>query len=175
MVCIAALAALRAVPRRGRGGRTAKTCPGPTKTCPGPTKTCPGPTKAFSSFKKHHDPANSSLRAFTLHPPPRHRPFANGDGPCEAAEEEGFSFEQLERPATLLNLTIEENDRRLIVIGDVHGCADELELLLDKCRWNPADLVVFVGDLVRRGGGGHVGRRSWFCDGLLTGGLTACR
>jgi len=37
------------------------------------------------------------------------------------------------------------------VVGDVHGCLTELEALLD--RLSPADdeLVVFVGDLVRKG------------------------
>lgn len=40
---------------------------------------------------------------------------------------------------------------RTIFIGDVHGCADELETLLAKCRVGREDRVVFVGDLVAKG------------------------
>lgn len=40
---------------------------------------------------------------------------------------------------------------RTIVIGDVHGCADELEELLDRLAVGEGDRVVFVGDLVARG------------------------
>jgi hypothetical protein len=38
-----------------------------------------------------------------------------------------------------------------IVIGDVHGCADELEALLRACGCGPHDQVVLVGDLVAKG------------------------
>lgn len=38
-------------------------------------------------------------------------------------------------------------------IGDVHGCYDELRLLLDKVGFKPhKDRLVFVGDLINRGG-----------------------
>jgi bis(5'-nucleosyl)-tetraphosphatase (symmetrical) len=41
---------------------------------------------------------------------------------------------------------------RLLVIGDVHGCFDELQLLLQACDFSPAhDRLVFVGDLVNKG------------------------
>ncbi|KAG2788208.1 hypothetical protein JG687_00005318 [Phytophthora cactorum] len=41
---------------------------------------------------------------------------------------------------------------RLLVIGDVHGCFDELQLLLDACDFSPQnDRLVFVGDLVNKG------------------------
>jgi bis(5'-nucleosyl)-tetraphosphatase (symmetrical) len=37
-------------------------------------------------------------------------------------------------------------------IGDIQGCFDSLQQLLEKCRFNPArDRVWFVGDLVNRG------------------------
>lgn len=45
-----------------------------------------------------------------------------------------------------------EAGRRFIVIGDVHGCYDELMELLDKVKWSPAnDIIVFTGDLIDRG------------------------
>ena len=41
---------------------------------------------------------------------------------------------------------------RTLVIGDVHGCIDELDALLDRLRADPdADRIVFVGDLVNKG------------------------
>lgn len=42
--------------------------------------------------------------------------------------------------------------RRTIIIGDVHGCIDELERLLELTRFDPgADALYFVGDLIARG------------------------
>jgi len=41
--------------------------------------------------------------------------------------------------------------RRTIIIGDIHGCFDELLELLDKIDLRPEDLLVSVGDLVDRG------------------------
>jgi len=43
------------------------------------------------------------------------------------------------------------NKGRLIAIGDVHGCLDELESLLDLVHPEDEDHVVFLGDLVDRG------------------------
>jgi hypothetical protein len=40
---------------------------------------------------------------------------------------------------------------RLIAIGDVHGCIDELQALLRKCDYRIGDLVLFLGDLVSKG------------------------
>jgi hypothetical protein len=38
---------------------------------------------------------------------------------------------------------------KTIVVGDVHGCIDELHDLLLKCEYNEfLDNLVFVGDLV---------------------------
>jgi diadenosine tetraphosphatase ApaH/serine/threonine PP2A family protein phosphatase len=41
--------------------------------------------------------------------------------------------------------------RRTVVIGDVHGCREELEDLLATCSIEPGDDVVLVGDLVAKG------------------------
>ncbi|ABF91148.1 putative bis(5'-nucleosyl)-tetraphosphatase, symmetrical [Myxococcus xanthus DK 1622] len=40
---------------------------------------------------------------------------------------------------------------RTLFIGDVHGCAEELDALLTQCAWQPDDRVVLVGDLVAKG------------------------
>lgn len=40
---------------------------------------------------------------------------------------------------------------RSIFVGDVHGCADELEELLSQVAYTSADRLVFVGDLIARG------------------------
>jgi serine/threonine protein phosphatase 1 len=37
------------------------------------------------------------------------------------------------------------------VVGDVHGCIDELRTLWDRLDPSPDEMVVFVGDLVRKG------------------------
>lgn len=47
---------------------------------------------------------------------------------------------------------IEEGGVVRWIIGDVHGCARELDRLLRAIRWDPSnDEVWFAGDLVRRG------------------------
>jgi serine/threonine protein phosphatase 1 len=43
------------------------------------------------------------------------------------------------------------NHNRIFAIGDVHGCAVELEALLRKLQVRKDDLVVFLGDYVDRG------------------------
>jgi hypothetical protein len=41
---------------------------------------------------------------------------------------------------------------RTIVVGDIHGCREELEqLVLGECGWQPGQALVFVGDLVAKG------------------------
>src|SRR5438105_15274727 len=40
---------------------------------------------------------------------------------------------------------------RTIVIGDIHGCADELDDLLDLINLTADDRVVAVGDLIVKG------------------------
>jgi len=44
---------------------------------------------------------------------------------------------------------------RTIAIGDVHGCADEFEELLNALDLKPDDRVIQVGDLVNRGPDSH--------------------
>ncbi|SHM94960.1 serine/threonine protein phosphatase 1 [Chitinophaga jiangningensis] len=40
---------------------------------------------------------------------------------------------------------------RTIIVGDIHGCYDELMLLLDQVNLTPEDLLIAVGDIVDRG------------------------
>jgi hypothetical protein len=40
---------------------------------------------------------------------------------------------------------------RTVIVGDVHGCARELDALLDRIAFSLGDRLVFVGDLIARG------------------------
>ncbi|HLW71990.1 MAG TPA: metallophosphoesterase family protein [Candidatus Binataceae bacterium] len=43
------------------------------------------------------------------------------------------------------------SDHRLFAIGDVHGCADELAVMLKALELRAGDTIVFVGDYIDRG------------------------
>ena len=45
----------------------------------------------------------------------------------------------------------QKKDRRLLAIGDIHGCFDALVRLFDHADITPQDQVVFLGDYVDRG------------------------
>ena len=48
--------------------------------------------------------------------------------------------------------TLDLGTNSLVIVGDVHGCFDELEELLDKCGCErPNVTTVFVGDLINKG------------------------
>ena len=48
--------------------------------------------------------------------------------------------------------TKEIGDRRHIIVGDIHGCYDELQSLLAQLNFDPAeDVLVSVGDIIDRG------------------------
>lgn len=41
---------------------------------------------------------------------------------------------------------------RTLFVGDVHGCFKELELVLEKAKYNPEeDRLIFLGDLINKG------------------------
>jgi Calcineurin-like phosphoesterase len=42
-------------------------------------------------------------------------------------------------------------DPRTIVVGDIHGCFDELMELIEQVRLQPTDRIVSVGDLITKG------------------------
>jgi hypothetical protein len=50
----------------------------------------------------------------------------------------------------VLNKALQRSPR-VIAIGDVHGCIDELQMLLRQCDYRPGDQVVFLGDLCAKG------------------------
>eukprot|EP01134_Creolimax_fragrantissima_P003395 CFRG3395T1 len=55
-------------------------------------------------------------------------------------------------------------DRDIIVVGDIHGCFDELQSLLSKCEYSPSThLVINVGDMVNKGPK-SVEVLNWFYD-----------
>jgi len=43
------------------------------------------------------------------------------------------------------------NGGRILVVGDCHGCLNELKMLLDKCKYTSGDVVCMAGDLIDRG------------------------
>jgi len=79
----------------------------------------------------------------------------------------GFYFKQLVEPAEdeydelrvvtkrayakVADLRAECEGRRVIVVGDIHGCFDEFMDLLRKCGYSAGDVVVSVGDIPDRG------------------------
>lgn len=54
-------------------------------------------------------------------------------------------------PLKALNKLCTEHRARVICIGDVHGCIDELCDLLREVKYKPGDTVLFLGDLVAKG------------------------
>ena len=66
----------------------------------------------------------------------------------------GADAELLERMARAVTLfeSVRTSPRgRLIAIGDIHGCHDELVELLERVDPRPDDTVVSVGDMVQKG------------------------
>ena len=42
--------------------------------------------------------------------------------------------------------------KRTLIVGDIHGCFDELKELLEKVSYSkPSDRLIFVGDLINKG------------------------
>jgi len=65
--------------------------------------------------------------------------------------EEGCALSE-ERQQHIVIKKGELENKRVLIIGDVHGCLDELVALLAKCNYDAdVDQVVLVGDLVNKG------------------------
>jgi len=74
----------------------------------------------------------------------------------EAAYSSGFGGISSLRPLgpLLLDATaaqLKNQHPRVIAIGDVHGCIDELQALLRQVGYSPGDQLVFLGDMVAKG------------------------
>ena len=51
---------------------------------------------------------------------------------------------------------IKQDGRRVLIVGDIHGCLDELHACLKQLNWNREnDLLISVGDLIDRGPKNH--------------------
>lgn len=88
--------------------------------------------------------------------------IASGSSPAGGAEDEDHAVEGGEKEGVEVGElgwrvleAVEERHSwklhppRIIAIGDVHGCIDELKDLVKKVEYWPGDLLVFLGDLVR--------------------------
>src|SRR5918997_2210955 len=54
--------------------------------------------------------------------------------------------------ATILDLRSQCKGKKVTVIGDIHGCYDELNELLDRIDWSPSNhILVLTGDLIDHG------------------------
>ncbi len=59
---------------------------------------------------------------------------------------------QSEETARVLDIRRQCRGKKLAIIGDVHGCYDELSELLDAIDWSPyTQVVILTGDLIDRG------------------------
>lgn len=58
--------------------------------------------------------------------------------------------------ADIPSLTLDQTEwENIFVIGDVHGCRTELDKLLNKIQPDSKDILLFVGDLIRKGPQNH--------------------
>jgi Calcineurin-like phosphoesterase len=54
--------------------------------------------------------------------------------------------------ARILDLRRECRAKKVAIIGDIHGCYDEVSELLDTIDWSPyTHIVILTGDLIERG------------------------
>lgn len=68
---------------------------------------------------------------------------------------------------TLLQRVPAPPGARLIFVGDIHGCYDELVALLDRVAPSRNDVVVSVGDIVNKGPAPAKCRELWRSNGVL--------
>ncbi len=45
------------------------------------------------------------------------------------------------------HISIPEHNGKILIVGDIHGCIEEFQELLDL-HWSPEDVLILAGDLV---------------------------
>lgn len=54
--------------------------------------------------------------------------------------------------AQILDLRVQCRGKKVTILGDIHGCYDELCELLDAVDWSPqSHVLILTGDLIDRG------------------------
>lgn len=54
--------------------------------------------------------------------------------------------------ASILDLRSQRQGKKVTVVGDTHGCYDELDVLLDTIDWSSRNhILTLTGDLIDRG------------------------
>lgn len=52
----------------------------------------------------------------------------------------------------ILDLRMQCKSKKVAIIGDIHGCYDELSELLDAIDWSPqSHILILIGNLIDRG------------------------
>ena len=52
----------------------------------------------------------------------------------------------------ILDLRMQCRGKKVAIIGDIHGCYDELRELLDAIDWSPQrHILILIGNLIDRG------------------------
>lgn len=75
--------------------------------------------------------------------------YRNGDGIVNGYAVSNYA--NLTRIQTI-NADALQNKQRIFVIGDIHGCLDEFNQLVDRIQYNPAsDLLILAGDMIAKG------------------------
>jgi hypothetical protein len=92
---------------------------------------------SWTSNKDDDDGAQSSSSAF--------------EGQWSADSPRASSESDLSTPIDALYSLCDKHKARVICIGDVHGCVEELKDLLREVNYRPGDLVLLLGDLVAKG------------------------
>jgi predicted phosphodiesterase len=63
-----------------------------------------------------------------------------------------MSSESIEPPSPVVVVPASQLKERVLVVGDVHGCLDELKALLEKANFSDGrTTVVLVGDVCNKG------------------------
>ena len=115
---------------------------------------------SWATNKDDDDGAQSSSSAF--------------EGQWSADSSRANSESDLSTPIDALYSLCDKHKARVICIGDVHGCVEELKDLLRDVNYRPGDLVLLLGDLVAKGQSvaPHIHMHAMLCCAVLYCSLT---